>query len=337
MGPKKSTKMSLTAFLGDEAFGATNWADEVDDLPALPQERSAGGFRDSGYSDNAGGYESGGMGRRSSGYDREPVPLPTEPPFTAHVGNLSFDLSEGEITNFFGGSVSNVRLVVDPVSQRSRGFAYVEFQSVDALKSALDLSGEQLLGRPVRVTVAEPRRSNFQDDRSAGDWVRRGPLPPVEREQRSFGGYRNAAPRQNREEDAQPWVRRGPLPSRENAGRPRLNLKPRTSEGAAASAASSASKSKFDPFGGAKPVDNAELLLKVEEKIAKRNQAFHQEVAPAKPKAAPVDKTAEKLAELRLHPKEESKPAEEAQEAAAPAPAVEEEEEGWTTISKGRK
>lgn len=27
--------MSLNAFLGDESFGSTNWADDIDDLPAL--------------------------------------------------------------------------------------------------------------------------------------------------------------------------------------------------------------------------------------------------------------------------------------------------------------
>lgn len=31
----QSTKMSLNAFLGDESFGSTNWADDIDDLPAL--------------------------------------------------------------------------------------------------------------------------------------------------------------------------------------------------------------------------------------------------------------------------------------------------------------
>ena len=35
---------------------------------------------------------------------REDLPLPTEPPFTAFVGNLAFDLTEREIEEFFSGN-----------------------------------------------------------------------------------------------------------------------------------------------------------------------------------------------------------------------------------------
>ena len=34
---------------------------------------------------------------------REDLPLPTEPPFTAFVGNLAFDLNEGDLEQFFDG------------------------------------------------------------------------------------------------------------------------------------------------------------------------------------------------------------------------------------------
>ena len=33
---------------------------------------------------------------------REDVPLPTQPPYTAFVGNLPFDLTESELGSFFG-------------------------------------------------------------------------------------------------------------------------------------------------------------------------------------------------------------------------------------------
>lgn len=35
---------------------------------------------------------------------RAPVDLPTRPPFTLHLGNLAFDISEREIEDFFAGS-----------------------------------------------------------------------------------------------------------------------------------------------------------------------------------------------------------------------------------------
>lgn len=37
------------------------------------------------------------------GPPREDLPLPTEPPFTAFVGNLAFDLNETDLEEFFAG------------------------------------------------------------------------------------------------------------------------------------------------------------------------------------------------------------------------------------------
>lgn len=34
---------------------------------------------------------------------REDIPLPTQPPYTAFVGNLAFDLTESELEQFFFG------------------------------------------------------------------------------------------------------------------------------------------------------------------------------------------------------------------------------------------
>ena len=41
---------------------------------------------------------------------REDVPLPTQPPYTAFVGNLAFDLTEDELGSFFGPH--EVRIIV---------------------------------------------------------------------------------------------------------------------------------------------------------------------------------------------------------------------------------
>jgi hypothetical protein len=39
---------------------------------------------------------------RSFASPREDLPLPTQPPYTAYVANLSFDITEGELESFFG-------------------------------------------------------------------------------------------------------------------------------------------------------------------------------------------------------------------------------------------
>lgn len=87
------------------------------------------------------------------------MPLPTQPPYTAHIGNLSFDATSGDIANLFAAcSVSNVRIVEDKLTKTPKGFGYVEFATLEGLKKALDLSGTSLQGRSIRVSVAEPRK-----------------------------------------------------------------------------------------------------------------------------------------------------------------------------------
>lgn len=96
---------------------------------------------------------------RSSGYQKEQLPLPTKPPFTAHLGNLPFDAAEGDIQDFFADcSVTNVRIVEDRIEKKPKGFGYVEFATLDGLKKALDQGGSQFQGRNIRVSVAEPRK-----------------------------------------------------------------------------------------------------------------------------------------------------------------------------------
>lgn len=152
---------------------------------------------------------------------RDEIPIPDNPPFTAFVGNLSFEAGEGQLEELFGGpeSVVSVRIVVDRMDNKPKGYAYVEFIKREGLESALGLSGTQLAGRPVRVSVAAAPKERegrggfdrggdrdggrgrmFDDDgrdegRSMGDWTRSGPLPPLERE-RERSSFRPAPERQ---------------------------------------------------------------------------------------------------------------------------------------------
>ena len=89
---------------------------------------------------------------------RQALPLPDKPPYTAHIGNLSWDTTEGDIEGHFSEcGVINVRLVRDKIEDRSKGFGYVEFNALEGLVKALELSGTQMSGRNVRISVADPR------------------------------------------------------------------------------------------------------------------------------------------------------------------------------------
>lgn len=92
---------------------------------------------------------------------REQLPLPSRPPFTTHLGNLSFDATEGDVHDFFHDcEVDSVRIVEDKLDSKPKGFGYVEFKTLDGLKKALALSGTQFQGRNIRISVAEPRKCN---------------------------------------------------------------------------------------------------------------------------------------------------------------------------------
>ena len=91
--------------------------------------------------------------------DREQLPLPSKPPYTAHLGNLTYDVTSAEIETFFQGcQVTNVRIVQDKLDHKPKGFGYVEFDTLDGLKQALTLTDSNLNGRSVKISVAEPRK-----------------------------------------------------------------------------------------------------------------------------------------------------------------------------------
>ena len=90
---------------------------------------------------------------------REELPLPDKPPFTVHLGNLSFDATVGDVTDFFTGcECTNVRIIEDKMEMKPKGFGYAEFATLNGLKQALTLNGSQFQGRNIRISVADPRK-----------------------------------------------------------------------------------------------------------------------------------------------------------------------------------
>ena len=87
-----------------------------------------------------------------------PQQIPDRPPFTAHLGNLSYDATSETVTEFFEGcDVVSVRIIEDRELQRPKGFGYVEFTDVEGLKKALALDSESFQGRMIKIKVADPR------------------------------------------------------------------------------------------------------------------------------------------------------------------------------------
>jgi RNA recognition motif-containing protein len=76
------------------------------------------------------------------------------------VGNLSFDVTENDLQDFFAGfgPVTDVNLITDRATGRSRGFAFVNMATPEGAKAAIDGStGKSLKGREIKVSEARER------------------------------------------------------------------------------------------------------------------------------------------------------------------------------------
>lgn len=78
-----------------------------------------------------------------------------------YVGNLSFNTTADGVRTAFQqfGNVSDVHLVTDRETGRSRGFAFVTMGTTEEAAKAIEgMDGKTLDGRPLRVNEAEQRQ-----------------------------------------------------------------------------------------------------------------------------------------------------------------------------------
>src|SRR3954469_24024470 len=85
------------------------------------------------------------------------------------VGNLSFNTTENELQDLFAacGTVSDVNLITDRMSGRSKGFAFVTMGTPEEAQNAINtLNGKDVNGRAMNVSEARPREE--RSDRGGG-------------------------------------------------------------------------------------------------------------------------------------------------------------------------
>jgi len=79
-----------------------------------------------------------------------------------YVGNLSFQTTEDSLRAAFGGDgrqVTEVKIMLDRDTGRSRGFAFVEMATDQDAQNAIQaMNGADLDGRPLKVNEAQPRQ-----------------------------------------------------------------------------------------------------------------------------------------------------------------------------------
>ncbi len=88
------------------------------------------------------------------------VVFPNSNTMKLYVGNLSFESTENDLQDLFEqhGQVDEVRLMMDRMTGKSRGFAFVTINDNAHASAAMTaLNGHELNGRALTVNEARPR------------------------------------------------------------------------------------------------------------------------------------------------------------------------------------
>jgi RNA recognition motif-containing protein len=108
-----------------------------------------------------------------------------------YVGNLAWSATEENLSEFFStyGAVHSAVVVKDRETGRSRGFGFVEMDREPAENAIREANGQNLLGRPLRVSEAREREGGGGGGRD------RGPRRSAGGPGGGGGGYGGGGPR----------------------------------------------------------------------------------------------------------------------------------------------
>jgi RNA recognition motif-containing protein len=93
-----------------------------------------------------------------------------------YVGNLPYTITEEELRKSFEahGRVDSARIIIDKLTNKSKGFAFVEMPNSSEAQAAIAaLDGTQHGDRALRVNEARPK-TEFRNDRGGGGGGYRG-------------------------------------------------------------------------------------------------------------------------------------------------------------------
>jgi RNA recognition motif-containing protein len=77
-----------------------------------------------------------------------------------YVANIPWKASEDQLKDLFAqyGEVTSAKIIMDKVTQRSRGFGFVEMGDDNSGRTAInELNGRDFLGKSLVVNEARPR------------------------------------------------------------------------------------------------------------------------------------------------------------------------------------
>lgn len=85
-----------------------------------------------------------------------------------YVSNLGFSVQDADLKQLFAqyGEVSSSKVIMDKLTNQSRGFGFVEMPDDAAAQTAInELNGSSVDGRSIKVTEARPREERPRNNR----------------------------------------------------------------------------------------------------------------------------------------------------------------------------
>ena len=79
-----------------------------------------------------------------------------------YVSNLSFNVQDEDLREFFApfGEVTSAKVIMDKMTNQSRGFGFVEMPDEAASKKAIaELDGTSVENRTIKVNEARPKEA----------------------------------------------------------------------------------------------------------------------------------------------------------------------------------
>jgi RNA recognition motif-containing protein len=93
------------------------------------------------------------------------------------VGGLSYTTTEKGLEEAFAkfGAISEVKVVTDHETQKSKGFGFVTFDTEAAAQNAIaDMDGQEIDGRRVGVNIANDKKKEDRGSRPSRPYTNNG-------------------------------------------------------------------------------------------------------------------------------------------------------------------
>ena len=87
-----------------------------------------------------------------------------------YVSNLGFHVTDEDLRKLFAdfGVVDSAKVIMDRMTNQSRGFGFVEMQNDTEAEAAMQkLAGKEIEGRSISVSKAKPKTDSFSNNRNS--------------------------------------------------------------------------------------------------------------------------------------------------------------------------